>query len=187
MTVLVVADLHSQRHIFAPLARAMDALRPDAVLCLGDLTDGKREAVPYTEEFLAIAGGSGRPVLCISGNNDAPESLALLEARGALIDYREVALGDMRVIGIGYAPAGEPFSPRMSGAVLLTHFPPRKEGVPPSVTDAPRFHFAGHFHSRAKVWRMGQTGTTVVNVPSAINHRAVRFEWPEGRVEFVEL
>jgi Icc-related predicted phosphoesterase len=185
MNLLIITDLHSQRHVFGPLGSALDRLRPDAVFCLGDLTDGARTAVEYTEEFLSLFEARGLPLLCISGNNDEKKSLEILEERGALLDYRERQLDGTRVVGIGYHPSESPFHPRLRDSVLLTHLPPRRNSVPATVTDLPRFHFSGHFHSREKIWKLRETW--VVQVPTAQNYRAATLQLPRGWVEFIDL
>ena len=182
---LVITDLHSQRHVFSPLESALDRLRPDAVFCLGDLTDGVKTAVEYTTDFLNLFEERSLPLLCISGNNDAKKSLEMLDERGVLLDYREREVGGTRVIGLGYGPSEEPFTPRLAESVLLTHLPPKRNSVPPTVTDVPRFHFSGHFHSRERIWRL--SGTWVVQVPTAQNYRAATLRMPRGWVEFIDL
>lgn len=185
MNILIITDLHSQRHVFPPLVEYLDRNPVDSVFCLGDLTDGVRTAVEYTEEFLSIFESRSLPLLCISGNNDARASLELLEERGCLLDYRERDLDGTRVIGIGYHSSDTPFTPALRDSILLTHMPPRRNSVPPSVKEIPRFHFAGHFHSREKIWKL--SGTWVVQVPTAQNYRAATLRLPEGFVEFVAL
>ena len=185
MKIFILTDLHSQTHIFPRLSSALDRLQPDIVFCLGDLTDGKRTAVAYTEAFLTLFEERGLPLLCISGNNDAAKSLSMLEARGCLIDYRERSLGDIKVVGLGYHASESPFVPDLRDAVLLSHLPPRRNSVPAHVKNIPRFHFAGHFHSRATTWPLG--GTTVVQVPTAQDYRAAVLRLPEGVVEFIRF
>jgi hypothetical protein len=185
MKLLILTDLHSQRHVFPRLTEYLDGNPVEGVLCLGDLTDGARTAVEYTNEFLEIFESRGLPLLCISGNNDARQSLDILEERGYLLDYRERELGGARIVGIGYRESDAPFHPILKDSILLTHMPPKRNSVPPGVTDVPRFHFAGHFHSREKIWRLASTW--VVQVPTAQNYRAATLRLPQGWVEFIDL
>ena len=48
MRILVVTDLHDREKTLAPFARTMDRLKPDAVFCLGDLTEHVR-TIAYSE------------------------------------------------------------------------------------------------------------------------------------------
>jgi Icc-related predicted phosphoesterase len=125
------------------------------------------------------------PLFCISGNNDVPQSLKVLEDRGYLIDYQERYIGDTKVVGMGYAEQEAVFNPDLRDSLLLTHLPPRRRSVPPDVTNVPRFHFAGHYHSRESIWRLNKT--FVVQVPTAMNFRAATLRLPKGWIEFIDL
>jgi Icc-related predicted phosphoesterase len=183
--ILIVTDLHDRRTTLAPLAAALERYRPDAVFCLGDLTEHARQAAEFTEVFLETIRKSEAVLFCISGNNDAPVSLEILRRNGVLIDYEERKLNDTRVIGIGYEPPAEPFNPDLRGSLLLTHLPPKRNSVPDTVIRMPRFHFSGHFHKSERIWRLRET--TVVQVPSAMLGRAALLFLPKGHVEFVDL
>jgi Icc-related predicted phosphoesterase len=185
MKALVVTDLHSQKDILAPLKATVDQLKPDAVFCLGDLTVEGPDAAPYTQAFLDACGHPKRPVLCVSGNNDDPAGNALLREAGCLLDQRERLVGDRKVVGLGYAPLTTPYIPDLRGAILLTHIPPRQGTVPAGLTNIPDYHFSGHIHSLARSWKLGKT--TVMQVPTAMDHRAALFSLPEGEVEFITL
>lgn len=185
MYILVVSDLHSQQKILPALQSTVLRLQPQAVLCLGDLTVAGPAALDYTERFLTACGHPTRPVLAISGNNDDPASLAVLEQAHALVDYTTQQIGDLGVVGMGYWPPGEPFRPDLAGKILLTHVPPRRWSVPEYVADRPDWHFSGHLHTKAETWQLGKT--TVVQVPSAMHLKAVLFEPDAHRVEFIVL
>lgn len=185
MLILAVTDFHDRQDTLAPLERTLRRLRPDAVLCLGDLTEHARRGVAFTETFLGIVESAGVPLYCISGNNDVSASLQLLERRGCLVDYREKPLGETRVVGLGYAPSDAPFDPDLRGAILLTHLPPRRDSVPETVTNLPRFHFAGHFHKSERFWKLRDT--TVVQVPSAMLYRAATLRLPNGWIDFIDM
>jgi len=153
--------------------------------CLGDLTIPGPAALEYAEEFLSAVDAPTRPVCYVSGNNDAMACVHRMKELGVLLDYTEKTIGTMRVVGIGYEPPPVPFRPELTGAVLLSHVPPRRQSAPPPLANAPKFHFSGHLHSVATVRKLGPT--TVVQVPTAMDFRAVLFTWPEGRVEFIHL
>ena len=63
MIFLIVTDFHDQRDLIAPLEATVTRIRPDAVFCLGDLTEHVRPAVAYTEAFLSVSQGVLRTVL----------------------------------------------------------------------------------------------------------------------------
>lgn len=185
MPILIITDLHSQQKILGPLEKTVNRLQPEAMFCLGDLTVYGESAGLYTEEFLTVCDHAKRPLLAVSGNNDDPVTLAKLDAENCLLDCKERQIGDTWVVGLGYAPADEPFRPNLEGAVLLSHQPPKRQGLPPGFTGGPRFHFAGHIHSAQTIWRLGNT--TVVQVPSAMSLRACLFEPSSGQTRFVML
>ncbi len=185
MKILVIADLHSRPTVLKPLAATLDAMRPEAVFGLGDMTDGVRSAAAYAEALVALHREREIPFLCISGNNDAISCLEVLARHDCLLDFQERDLNGVRVVGVGYHPPEEPFTPQLRDSILLTHVPPRRHSVPSHVTDVPRLHFAGHYHNRAATWRLNET--LVVQVPSAQKLRAAMLELPSGRIRFIDL
>jgi Icc-related predicted phosphoesterase len=184
-TILIVTDLHDRQSTLEPFAAAIERHRPNAIFCLGDLTERVRRAEAFTHEFLEVAEKSGSPICCISGNNDAPKSLEILKQRGHLIDFQERRIPGARVVGLGYHEPEQPYELDLGGALLLTHLPPRRNSVPPTVTQLPRFHFSGHFHKSERIWRLRET--TVVQVPSAMLGRGALLYLPRGHVEFIDL
>jgi len=185
MKILVVTDLHSQQKVLPVLENTFEQTQPDAVFCLGDLTVVGPSAAIYTEEFFFICNKNNRPVIYVSGNNDDPTTIEVMKQNGSLLDYQEQAIDTMRVIGLGYGPPSEPFTPNLRGAILLTHVPPWPKIVPASVTNVPAYHFAGHLHHFERIWRLGNT--MVIQVPTAMNFRAVLFDLSGGSVAFIDL
>jgi uncharacterized protein len=122
LLVLALADEPPHR----PIPELVEALRPQAVLLLGDLEPA------WTEGLAAV----DLPKLGVRGNHDGPDALAAVGAED--LHLRRVELGELSLAGFGGSPRYSPEAgnqwteqeaeemlARLPAAdVLLTHSPP---------------------------------------------------------------
>ena len=202
MRFLAVSDLHGD---LDSVRRAIDGLRPDALLCCGDWGDPAEIVEP---ELIAIAGLL--PMVSTFGNHDPIESLGRLRDRDGspvLLDQGEVRdFQGLRVAAIGGIWAKShrkpfyvtdedvsSFASRIADDgpvdVLLTHAcpigladltPKGTRGGQRCFLDAnkmiaPRIHLCGHIHVAQE--RTLKDGRQILNVGAT----------PEGSVVVIEV
>src|SRR3990167_7553133 len=139
MKILAISDLHGRPQPLEYLDQALGRLKPDLVLCTGDITEHRSSALDYLQSFLTLIKKThGRELFAIHGNNDGVEVFDLLEATGVSLHLKIREFGGYRFSGIGGwgdlservldQEAAEGFSP--AGTVFLTHVPPRYTEAP---------------------------------------------------------
>jgi Icc-related predicted phosphoesterase len=201
MRILVVSDLHGD---LAPVRRAVDRVRPDAILSCGDWGDPSEVSEPELAALVAAF-----PVATTFGNHDPLDLLARLRDRdGQLVLIGQGAVrtfAGLRVAAIGGIWAKSHRNPwyvtdddvarfarQIAGDgpvdVLLTHespvgladlTPQGRHGGKRSILDAfhtvgPRVHLCGHLHVAQE--RTLKDGRRVINVGAT----------PEGSVAVLQ-
>jgi Icc-related predicted phosphoesterase len=129
---LCLADLHSSATALRRLDGLMARERFDVVLAAGDITIAGHAA--YAADFIAVVRRHDCPLLLVHGNNDTFEAVEIFRREGVTIHRQERQLLGTRFVGFGgdgtathdlELAEGELEQLDPSGAILLTHVPPR--------------------------------------------------------------
>lgn len=130
MEYLVVSDLHGARTAAESVVRLYDSLRPDAILCLGDiLYHGPRNNIPEDyapKDVIALLNPLAQHIIAVRGNCDAEVDQMVLKF-ALTADYNAFLLGKRMLFmthGHGYSPDHHP--DLLPGSIFLsghTHIP----------------------------------------------------------------
>src|SRR5579863_4591534 len=82
MRILHISDLHFGRHdtyLKSDLVRRMEKLKPDLVVCTGDVADQPdpellRDGLEYVKELGKCCASQTKPIIVVPGNHDYRES-----------------------------------------------------------------------------------------------------------------
>jgi len=107
MELLVISDVHGDVGMLKNALKAKDTKSCDVVICNGDFTDMfkvRREMqLANVREVVSMLAATGKPVLCVPGNHDPPESLAVFEGAGANLHAKRRSISGFDFIGFGGA------------------------------------------------------------------------------------
>jgi Icc-related predicted phosphoesterase len=113
MRILVVADVHGDTEKLDAILKESEAMKPDVIVCPGDFTDMYQQNTVFSqadigEMIVQKLLAHNKNVLCVPGNQDPYEMIAIFDEYGVNIHGRTRKV--MSTIFAGWGGAQTPFN-----------------------------------------------------------------------------
>lgn len=163
MEILLISDLHSQKHTLFYLEQIIKKHNIKNLVCPGDIT--QNNDIGFFNDFVAIIKRNGVKAGLIWGNNDHEQIRQKISACEYNLNLKKINFGKLIFFGIGDGEEGARITNvDFKKICLVTHRPPKFEVLRKPLINAPRIHVSGHIHSAAREVKF--KSTTLIQVPS---------------------
>lgn len=162
--ILLVSDLHQRTRALRLIDDYLSKNQIDLVICVGDLTNRDYGSIKYAKDFCKIIKNRNVKLFYIHGNNEPQDVIDFLKDNEYSIHLVPRKYLGKTFIGIGgfMDEWDEALSDVLSGAILVTHYPPAIADL--KFRNIPRVHISGHRHRLEERKEIG--GIVFISVPS---------------------